>query len=96
MKILAQEEYSEIISRLESMELFIQERRRLSTIETIYENQAFLEIMNISKRTASNWRSEGIIPYSQIGVKIYYKHSDLLELINKNYVPIIKKKEFAR
>jgi|UniRef100_UPI00404A9A0E protein tyrosine phosphatase len=95
MKILTQNEYTDIISRLESIEFQLREKKQLPTIETIYESQSFMEVMNISKRTAHNWRSEGIIPYSQIGVKFYYKHSDILELINKNYVPIIKKKEFV-
>nr|WP_237267430.1 helix-turn-helix domain-containing protein [Tenacibaculum todarodis] len=41
--------------------------------------------MNISKRTAQHWRDSGLIGYCQIGYKIYYRLSDILELLNKNF-----------
>lgn len=50
------------------------------------DNQEFLLLMNISKRTAQTWRDSGVIPYSQIGAKIYYKYADISKLIDKNYV----------
>lgn len=49
------------------------------------DNQEFLQVMNISKRTAQSWRDEGIISFSQVGSKIYYRFSDIEELLNKNY-----------
>jgi len=41
--------------------------------------------MNISKRTAQTWRDEGIVSFSQIGSKIYYRMSDVQKLLDKNY-----------
>ena len=53
--------------------------------DVFLDNQEFLEVMNISKRTAQIWRDSGVISYSQIGAKIYYRFSDIEELLNKNY-----------
>ena len=53
--------------------------------DVFLDNQEFLQVMNISKRTAQSWRDEGIISFSQVGSKIYYRFSDIEELLNKNY-----------
>jgi hypothetical protein len=52
--------------------------------DVFLDNQEFLEVMNISKRTAQTWRDAGIISFSQVGNKIYYRVSDINELLNKN------------
>ncbi|WP_272973049.1 helix-turn-helix domain-containing protein, partial [Croceibacter atlanticus] len=49
------------------------------------DNQEFLQLMNISKRTAQTWRDEGVISFSQIGSKIYYRMSDVQKLLDNNY-----------
>lgn len=50
------------------------------------DNQEFLQVMNISKRTAQQWRDSGVISYSQVGAKIYYRFSDIEDLLNKNHI----------
>ncbi len=52
-------------------------------------NQDFLRLMGISKLTASTWRSRRKISYSKIGKKIYYKRSDIAQLIQKHRRPEI-------
>ena len=51
----------------------------------IYDNQEFMKLMNISKRTAQEWRNKKIIEFSQVGNKIYYRLSDIQKLLNDNY-----------
>jgi predicted site-specific integrase-resolvase len=53
----------------------------------IFDNQEFLKVMNISKRTAQQWRDTGYIGFSQLGNKIYYRLSDIKALLNANYNP---------
>ena len=52
--------------------------------------------MNISKRTAQNWRDEGKIAFSQIGGKIYYRYGDIEALLKQHYnrafLPTLKTK----
>ena len=50
-----------------------------------FDNQEFMKLMNISKRTAQEWRTKKIIHCSQIGNKIYYRYSDIKKMINDNY-----------
>lgn len=91
MKILSQMEYAEIIARLDNLEKAVKEKQK-SPSELIFDSQEFLQVMNISKRTAQTWRNERLIAYSQIEGKIYYKYSDIVEMINRHYVPVMKKK----
>lgn len=56
------------------------------------DNQEFIQLMHISKRTAQAWRDEGKISFSQIGSKIYYKMKDVEVLLNKNYNKSFKNK----
>ena len=66
--------------------LFIKKQKSLP--DTIFfDNQEFLQLMNISKRTAQQWRSTGYIGFSQLGNKIYYSLKDIQELLNANYNP---------
>lgn len=55
--------------------------------DVFYNNQEFMKLMDISKRTAQDWRDKKIIGYFQIGNKIYYRLSDIKTLLNENYNP---------
>ena len=59
--------------------------------EAVIDNQQFLIMMNISKRTAQEWRNRGLISYSMVGNKIFYKTTDINEMLKKNYVRAFKK-----
>lgn len=50
------------------------------------DNQDVCELLNISKRTLQSYRDRGILPYSQIGYKCYYKQSDIENLIEKSRI----------
>ncbi len=50
------------------------------------DNNQFMDLMKLSRRTAQTWRDEGIIPYYMIGAKIYYKISDIEALLEKNKI----------
>lgn len=41
------------------------------------DNQDVCMILNISKRSLQNYRDNGILPYTQIGHKMYYKADDI-------------------
>ncbi|MBS6381324.1 MAG: helix-turn-helix domain-containing protein [Streptococcus sp.] len=46
------------------------------------DNEAVCKRLGISKRTLQSYRDTGIIPYSLIGHKCYYKESDITDLLN--------------
>ena len=59
--------------------------------EVWLDNQEFIQLMKISKRTAQHYRDTGLISFSQVGSKIYYRISDVEELLKKHYNKAFKK-----
>lgn len=55
------------------------------------DNQEFLQLLKISKRTAQHYRDSGLISFSQVGNKIYYRLSDIEELLKAHYNKSFKK-----
>ena len=82
----SEEEVKEILSRLDRISLELKQHQRTQPDEIWYDNQEFLNIMNVSKRTAACWRTEEMISYSQVGNKIYYRLADILDLLQKHKV----------
>ncbi|HMC85998.1 MAG TPA: helix-turn-helix domain-containing protein [Chitinophagaceae bacterium] len=46
------------------------------------DKQEIMMRLHISNRTLQTWRSKGILPFARIRKKIYYKESDLRNLLN--------------
>lgn len=59
--------------------------------ESWIDGQDVILALNISKRTLQSLRDKGILPYSRINGKFYYKVSDLEVLLENNYLGNIKK-----
>jgi hypothetical protein len=53
-------------------------------IEQWLNNREACELLKISQRTLQSYRDTGILPYSQIGHKCYYRVSDVEKLINQS------------
>lgn len=49
------------------------------------DNQEIMQLLKISKRTIQHYRDTGLIAFSQVGNKIYYKQSDIEEMLTKHY-----------
>lgn len=82
--ILSTQQYKELVNRLDELNKKLEEKQK-NPQDTFLDNQEFLQLMNISKRTAQTWRDEGVISFSQIGSKIYYRMSDVQKLLDNNY-----------
>lgn len=71
----------------------------LAQVNTLYaelengwlDNQTVCQILSISKRSLQTFRDKGLIPYSQIGHKCFYKQEDVKEFLEKNRVELLKK-----
>jgi excisionase family DNA binding protein len=50
-----------------------------------FSGQQYSKILNISRRTLQDYRTEGKIPYYLVGGKILYKESDIEKLLTENY-----------
>jgi hypothetical protein len=79
------EKLEQIDDRLSELTLMLKDKQRSNPDQVFFDTQEFLQIMNVSKRTAQYWRDSGLIGFCQIGYKIYYRLSDILELLDKNF-----------
>lgn len=85
-----EEKIGEFDQKLKLIIGILRERQRTNPEEVFFDNQEFLQVMNISKRTAQQWRDNGLIGFCQIGSKIYYRLTDILILLNENHKPATK------
>jgi hypothetical protein len=49
------------------------------------DNQDVILALHISPRTLQTMRSNGILPFSRIGKKIYYRRQDIIKILSDNY-----------
>jgi excisionase family DNA binding protein len=56
------------------------------TVNTWLTSEQICAILRISIRTLVTYRQRGILPFSQIGRKIYYKASDIEEYLERHYI----------
>ena len=58
--------------------------------DVIFDSYQLMQILNISKSTLQKLRYNGVIGYSKVLGKHYYKQSDINEMIEKNYKPAFR------
>ena len=84
------DEAEKILKRLDEQVALIVAKLKIGSKsdpeDVFFDNGEFMKLMNISKRTAQEWRNKKIIEFSQVGNKIYYRLSDIKKLLNENYI----------
>ena len=50
------------------------------------DNQEVCQILRISKRTLQTYRNSGVLPYSQIGHKMFYRPDDVKQVFDRNSI----------
>lgn len=83
-------QFIKVLNRMDELETALAEKQK-NPEDVFLDNQEFIQLMNISKRTAQTWRSEGYISYTTIASKIYYLMSDVKELLGINYKKAVRK-----
>jgi len=51
-----------------------------------------IQLLRISIRTLQSYRDRGILPFAQIGRKIYYKASDIDDYLDRHYIKAVYQK----
>ena len=78
--ILTKDQYNDLMAKLDAIQSQLNTKPDPKK-ETFLDNQEFIMLMKISKRTAQTWRDEGKISFSQV----YYKLSDVEKLLQEHY-----------
>lgn len=53
--------------------------------EELLDNQDLLQMLKMSPRSLQRYRTSGKLPYYTISGKIYYRHSDVQQLIRESF-----------
>ncbi|PZP49378.1 MAG: DNA-binding protein [Pseudopedobacter saltans] len=68
------------------IESILKNYRLVMNGEIYLSGEELCKMLHISKRTLQQYRDDNILPYIQIGGKINYKESDILVLLEQNYI----------
>ena len=79
--------FKEIQEELKELKALLLKKQLLSEDDLFCDNEEFIRIMKISRRTSQFWRDSGIVKFIQINNKIYFKLKDIQKLLNDNYNP---------
>lgn len=55
-------------------------------LENLLDGQDIMQMLHVSPRTLQTLRSNGTIPYTRIGRKIYYLREDIKRILRDNYI----------
>ena len=55
-------------------------------LEELLDGQDIMQLLHISPRTLRTLRSNGTIPHTRLGRKIYYRRQDIENILRDNYV----------
>ena len=73
-----------------------QERNGDDILDTLLDGQDVMMKLHISPRTLQTLRSNGTIPYTRIGRKIYYFRQDIERLLKDNYVMLNIRERYGK
>ncbi|WP_295937284.1 helix-turn-helix domain-containing protein [uncultured Alistipes sp.] len=84
-------EFASMIKKItqasDSLNVISEQYRPSIENERYYTGEEVQKVLHLSKRTLQNYRDDGIMPYTKIGEKILYRHSDIIQILEANYVP---------
>ena len=69
----------------------IQRALSITPVSDWVDNQFVLQNLHISTRMLQNLRADGILPFSRVRGKIYYRKQDIQNILANNY-SLIKNK----
>ena len=78
--------FAEINEVLDCIKNAMQNRTPHLNGEKFLTKNEVCETLQISPRTLQEWRSSKVLPYIKLNGKILYKHSDILECLERHVV----------
>lgn len=81
---ITRKDFEGIVTRLDEITKKLSAQEKKPT-EVWLDNSELLFLLKISRRTLQSYRDNNMIAYSIIGNKLYYKMSDIEDLLNRHY-----------
>ena len=79
-----QTEFEKIIAKLPCMQELSKNQNDDISLESWIDGQIVMQTLHISPRTLQTLRSNGTLPFSRIGNKIYYQKQDIIKILTNN------------
>jgi len=81
--IIQKEQFDALLEKVNHIESTLS-NITLKPNDHFIDNTEFMKLGNVSKRTLQTWRDNGLIAFSQINGKIFYKMSDIYKFLEDN------------
>ncbi len=95
LTIIETSAYLELRRQLNTLSVQVQDfQKKVSppTPDKWMDAQEVCIALSISKRCLQNYRDKGLIPYSNIGGKFFYKETDIQQILEEGLIPTRKTK----
>ena len=79
-------EIREISERMDELLRKYNQFRQIDPKYILLDHADFLQLFKISSRTSFSWRSQDLLPHYVIGSKIYFRLTDIQELLEKHKI----------
>lgn len=86
------EAFKQILSQLEYIKTRLHENEKQSLTKLLLDNDELSLLLKVTKRTLQNYRDQGMISFSQVGSKIYYRSADVEDFLRHHYKSAFKYK----
>ncbi len=78
--------FQKVVAKLDEIDRKLEEKKSANPMNPAWlDIQETCQLLKVSKRTLQAYRDNGILPYSQIGGKIYYRITDIEAHLNRHY-----------
>lgn len=86
MVVIPQEEWLNLHEKLDKLAELVTNRNAEDKNSEWIESDAARKMLGISPKTWQNYRDQRVIPFSQIGRKIYVNRGDLESFMRSHYI----------
>lgn len=87
IRFISEHEYATLLQKLDSMEekLLKLTSEQNPLTEKWLDNEEAARLLKVGYRSLQNYRDKGILPFTILGGKVFYKASDIEQVLVNNY-----------
>ncbi len=93
--IIQYEDFQKLMSKLNSLDNLIRQVQERDIDSLYFNNTQLARYLGTSKRSLQRYRDEGLITYSKVGSKIFYKFSDVVIFLESHRVGAFETKSIG-
>jgi len=87
-------ELSSSVKEMMALILVLKRSRAEEYLQPWIDSEQLMTTLKISKRNLQTMRDTGVLPYTRLSGKFYYKVNDIEKLLNDNYSKNFKLKQY--